>query len=199
MATVLVTSAFSSGFDYFYPARVLVGAGVLLYFRRYYAGLGWSWSWWPVAVGATVFGIWVLLDLLGDASPSAEVGRCAAQLACLPAWPQSGWAAAALGYVIIAPCVEELAFRGYLTRRLIAANFESVPFGRFTLLSFLLSSAAFGVLHGRNWLAGTVAGMFYALALYRYGRLSHCVLAHATTNALLASSALATGKWSLLS
>jgi exosortase E/protease (VPEID-CTERM system) len=197
MATVLVTSAFSSGFDYFYPARVLVGAGVLLYFRRYYAGLGWSWSWWPVAVGATVFGIWVLLDLLGDASPSQK--SAVAPLARLSAGLATAWVGCrAVGFVIIAPCVEELAFRGYLTRRVIAANFESVPLGRFTLLSFLVSSAAFGALHGR-WLAGTLAGMLYALALYRYGRLSHCVTAHATTNALLASSALATGKWSLLS
>jgi membrane protease YdiL (CAAX protease family) len=57
---------------------------------------------------------------------------------------------------------------------------------------------AFGALHGR-WLAGTLAGLCYALALYRRGRLGDAVLAHATTNALIAADVLATGTWSLWS
>jgi hypothetical protein len=39
--------------------------------------------------------------------------------------------------------------------------------------------------------------MLYALALSRRGRLSDAVLAHATTNALLAAYVLTTGAWSL--
>ena len=54
----------------------------------------------------------------------------------------------------------------YLTRQLIASHFQNVPPGKFTWLSFVISSVFFGLLHGR-WLAGTLAGLCYALVLYR--------------------------------
>jgi CAAX prenyl protease-like protein len=70
------------------------------------------------------------------------------------------WMAAALwltarvvGSVVIVPIAEELAFRGYLLRRVIDADFTSISPKQFTLASFLISSIAFGALHGR-WLAG---------------------------------------------
>jgi len=56
----------------------------------------------------------------------------------------------------------------------------------------------FGALHGR-WLGGTLAGMAYALALYRRGEVVDAIVAHATTNALIAGFVLATGSWSLWS
>jgi outer membrane protein assembly factor BamB len=63
---------------------------------------------------------------------------------------------------VVVPLAEELAFRGYLMRRLISTGFRERPPDRFTWASFLISSALFGTLHGR-WLAG----ILYALALYR--------------------------------
>jgi uncharacterized membrane protein (UPF0136 family) len=48
-----------------------------------------------------------------------------------------------------------------------------------------------------RWLAGTVAGMFYAWALYRRGRVGDAIIAHATTNALIAADVLILGNWSL--
>ena len=54
---------------------------------------------------------------------------------------------------------EELAFRGFLLRRLVAEDFEAVPSGRFTWPALLLSSVAFGALHGSRWIAGTLAGL----------------------------------------
>jgi CAAX prenyl protease-like protein len=67
---------------------------------------------------------------------------------------------------------------------------------RFTWLSFLLSSFLYGALHGRR-LAGTVAGMFYAWAMYRRGRVEDAIMAHATTNALIAAEVLIFGHWNL--
>lgn len=98
--------------------------------------------------------------------------------------------------MITVPLAEELAFRGFLTRRLIAADFQSVAPGRFTWFSCLASSVLFGAVHGR-WLAGTLAGLAFARALYRRGELTDAVVAHATTNALLAAYVLITGAWSL--
>jgi CAAX prenyl protease-like protein len=113
----------------------------------------------------------------------------------------SGWLAVwlafrVLGTVVTVPLAEELAFRGYALRRLIAADFERVSFQRFTALSFFGSSLLFGALHSRL-LAGSLAGAAYALVLYRRGEMTDAVVAHATTNALLATWVLATGAWSL--
>ena len=100
----------------------------------------------------------------------------------------------AIGSVLIMPLVEELAFRGYLVRRLIAEDFDRVPMGQFSWFSFVVSSAMFGLLHGR-WLAGTLAGLLFAAALYHRGRLSDAVVAHATANGLVTGYVLATRNW----
>jgi len=78
-------------------------------------------------------------------------------------------------------------------------DFDALPLGRFSWPALLLSSLLFGALHGRLWLAGTVAGIAFALAVYRRGALSDAVQAHATTNGLLMVYAIATGRWSVWS
>jgi len=195
LATTMITGAFTAGFDRFYPLRVLAAAAALWYFRRYYAAMQWTWSWTAVAIGVATFVLWMALEpaATGTATETA-LGTGLARLG-------AGWGTAWLvfrvvGSVVTVPLAEELAFRGYLTRRLIAAEFQEVPLGRFTWLSFLVSSALFGALHGR-WLAGMLAGMLYAIALYRRGSLADAVVAHATTNALIAGYVLTTGDWSL--
>ena len=107
-------------------------------------------------------------------------------------------AARAIGSVVTVPLAEELAFRGFLARRLMASDFDTVAPGRLTWASIAVSSLAFGVLHDR-WLEGTAAGMLYALAYRRRGSIGDAVVAHATTNALLSAGALISGDWSLFS
>ena len=186
----------SAGFDWLYPLRVLAALAVLWACRRSYAGLRWSWSWSAFAIGVATFIIWLALLPSGsspkDAWPSA--------LASVPVyWAALWFAVRAIGYVIAVPLVEELAFRGFLSRRLMQANFSTLPLGRFSWLSFVISSLLFGAMHGGLWLAGTLAGMAFALALYRRGALGDAVLAHATTNGLLLVYAMATGRWSVWS
>jgi exosortase E/protease (VPEID-CTERM system) len=193
VATIMVTGAFSEGFDYLYPLRVVAVAATLWFLRREYAGCRWSWSWTPLLIGAVVFVLWLLLEPAPTAAN--EESEFARALGRLP----SGWAGAWLGFrvigsTIMAPVAEELAFRGYLTRRLIALDVENVPPGSFTWGSFLISSALFGAIHDR-WAAGFLAGMLYALALYRRGKLADAVVAHACTNTLLTAYVLATGNW----
>jgi exosortase E/protease (VPEID-CTERM system) len=197
LAVAMVTGAFSSnGFDWLYPVRVLAVLGTIWYFRKAYAQFPWSWSWHAVALGAIASVLWILLTPTetgaGGISPSALAG--------VPVILAAGWwFFRAVGYVIAAPLAEELAFRGYLTRRLISADFEAVPLGKFSWLSFLISSAVFGAFHGHAWLAGCLAGMLFFLALYHCGRMSDAVLAHATANGMLAIYAAATGNWHLWS
>jgi CAAX prenyl protease-like protein len=102
-----------------------------------------------------------------------------------------------LAATVTVPIAEELAFRGFLTRRLAAVDFESVKFQSLSLVPLIVSSLAFGLMHGNRWLAGTVAGFVYALALRQRGRIGDAVVAHGLTNALLAVWVLVTGDWGL--
>ena len=74
-------------------------------------------------------------------------------------------------------------------------DFESIAIGRFGWMPFVISSAAFGILHGERWLEGTIAGMLFALVLRLRGRIGYAVIAHAVANALVAAWVLASGDW----
>ncbi|WP_074307365.1 exosortase E/protease, VPEID-CTERM system [Singulisphaera sp. GP187] len=192
VATGMITRALSDGFDSLYPLRVLVAVAALVYFRRAYVGLRWSWSWPAFALGCLVFLLWVAVEPsgggTGGGTPEALAGLSRA-------WAVAWLIGRVVGSGLVVPLAEELAFRGYLVRRLIGADFEAVSPSRLTWSSLLISSALFGALHG-HWLAGTAAGAAYALAQRQRGQLGDAVLAHATTNGLLAAYALATGNWS---
>jgi exosortase E/protease (VPEID-CTERM system) len=193
MAASMLTSASTGGFDVLYPLRVVAIALVLCYFRRSYKGLGWQWTWQAPAIGIAVFVIWVLLEPNVDSSKTA----LSQGLAELTNGTAVAWLVfRVLGSVIAIPLVEELAFRGYLIRKLIAKDFENVPLGQFSWFSFVLTSVLFGLLHDR-WIAGTLAGMGYALALYHRRQLGDAVIAHMTTNALIAIFVLTQARWSL--
>jgi len=196
LATAMVTGAFSSGLDWLYPLRVVAAAWVLWIFRRHYTHLGWSVSWRAVAIGIVTFGTWLVLV---PAGPTARDGWPAALEAAPIHWAAAWLIFRVVGYTITAPLVEELAFRAYLTRRLIGPEFDRLPLGVFTWSSFAISSVLFGLLHGTFWVAGTVAGMLFALALYQRRVLGDAVVAHATTYGLIVMYVLATGRWSVWS
>ncbi len=194
VAVTMITGAFTVGFDAYYPLRVLAAAGALYYFRGAYAELRRIPSWQSVAVGVGTFAVWMALEPFNRVDGANT--SLAAELAQLPNAGAAAWLAfRVVGTVITGPIAEELAFRGYLIRRLVDSDFTTVRPGRFTWLSFVVSSMLFGALHGR-WLAGTLAGMAYALTLYRRGEIVDAIVAHATTNALIAGLVLATGSWS---
>jgi len=195
IATAMVTATFSPGFDRYYPARVIAATVALVCYRRSYTELRLSWSWEAVAIGFGVFALWMVLEPHGATSSTGMPIR--AGLESLP----RGWATTWLifrvvGSVLTVPLAEELAFRGYLTRRLMATDFQSVPPGRLTWWSLLISSVLFGALHGR-WIAGTLAGLAYGLVYHRRGELTDAVVAHGVTNGLIAATVLITGAWSL--
>jgi exosortase E/protease (VPEID-CTERM system) len=194
VATAMVTGTVTEGFDRLYPLRVVTAAIVCWWYKDAYAELRPMWSWEALGIGTLVFALWMALEPTpsGSAtgsSPWTELSPVAATVWLI---------ARVLGSVVFVPLAEELAFRGYLLRRMVAADFRTVSPACFTWVSVAVSSSAFGALHGR-WLAGTLAGLVYALVFYRRGKLGDAVLAHATTNALIAVSVLATGNWSLWS
>jgi exosortase E/protease (VPEID-CTERM system) len=195
LAAGMLTGAASGGFEWLYPVRVVAAGAAIWYFRATYRRLDWRIGWPSLAAGAAVFLLWIALERLTGSGASAGVPVALSQA---PTFGRLAWIALRiLGAVVTVPMAEELAFRGFLLRRLASADFESVAFRAFQWLPFLISSVGFGVLHGERWLAGTLAGMIYALVLMRRGRIGEAVIAHATTNALLAAWVLSTGQWQL--
>jgi exosortase E/protease (VPEID-CTERM system) len=195
LAASLVSRAASGGFEWLYPLRFFAAAVALRWLWSRYQGLDWRFGWFAPAAGALVFVLWIALDRFvnsnsGSAIPSA---LARASLAGRNTWI----AVRVLASVVTVPIAEELAFRGFLMRRVISSDFESVSLQGFSWLALLSSSAAFGVLHGSHWFAGAIAGILYGLALARKGRIGDAVVAHATTNALLAVYVLAFHQWQL--
>ncbi len=191
-AGILIAAFSADGGVALYGVKAAAGAAAILWFcrsldpRRWISGQG-------ALIGLAVGFIWVLTDpARGDASPAGE------HLAGLSAAGAGLWIATrGLGAVLIIPIAEELAFRGYLHRALIARRFEDAAEAAFSWPAFLISSVLFGAVHGR-WLAGALAGAVFALALYRTGRIGGAISAHASANLVIFLWALAASDWALL-
>ena len=195
LAAGMVSGALSGSFEWLYPLRFFAAAGALWVFRSKYSSLDWRVGWLGPAIGAGVFLLWIAIDRATNtqAASSMPAALSASSAAVRIAWISFRVLAA----TITVPIAEELAFRGFLLRRLISPDFESVPLTRFTWFAVVASSVLFGALHGGHWFAGILAGLLYAFALIRRGRIGEAVAAHATTNALLAAYVLAYGQWQL--
>jgi exosortase E/protease (VPEID-CTERM system) len=193
MATSMIGVALSGDFAFLYPLNVLVTAAVLWHFRHHYIHLVDRPPLHAVAIGIAVGVIWLFIVPEDAISATALT----ATLARMPDWVAAGWVIfRILGSVFTVPIAEELAFRGYLLHKLVDTDFENVKPGTFTWRSFLLSSLLFGLMHD-SWLAGTLAGAGFALALYQRGRLSDAIVAHIASNALVAIAVLGAGRWEL--
>ncbi len=195
LAATMISRATSGSFEWMYPLRFVAAAGALLFFRRKYASIDWRFGWAAPVIGGLVFALWIGLDRF--AGPHVESGMPAG-LAALPAAARIMWLVVrTLAAVVTVPIAEELAFRGFLLRRLISADFESVSLQCWSFLAVAGSSVAFGLLHGDRWIAGTIAGLLYAAVQRWRGRIGDAVVAHGVTNALIAVWVLWGGHWSL--
>jgi len=193
LAAGMISRAASSGFETGYALRLAAAAAALVCCWRPLARLDWRFSGRGIAVGAVIFALWLAASRL-LLSPQGMP----APLAAMPAGARALWIASrAMGGILVVPLVEELAYRGYLLRRLVAEDFEAVPFGAVGWVPLLVTAVAFGVLHGRLWLPGIAAGLAYGLVLIRTGRMGEAVAAHLTTNLLIAVWVLLAGQWQL--
>ena len=195
LAAGMLATALSSGFETLYVLRPLA-AGLALY--RYWPRLRqlqWRVTWRGPAVGIVVFVVWIIGARLRPGPDPMPF-----ELSAMPVALSLTWIAIrAISSATIVPLAEELAFRGFLMRRLVAADFQAVPYQSVGLGALLTSALVFGLSHGAMWFPGIVAGLLYGWVTVRSGSLGEAVAAHATTNALLAALVLAAGKWQLWS
>ena len=193
LAAGMISRAASGGFEWLYPLRFLAALAALWVFRRSYSNLDWNWSVLAPAAGIAVFVLWFAVDRVANGSSPMP-----AALAAAPAWLRDAWIGLRIfGAVLTVPIAEELAFRGFLLRRFMAPDFESISFRAASWLAVAGSSVLFGLMHGGRWWLGTAAGLAYGLLIRRTGRMGDAVVAHALTNALLAVCVLSLDQWQL--
>jgi exosortase E/protease (VPEID-CTERM system) len=193
LAAGALSRAASGGFEFFYPLRLIAALAVLARYRHKLAAIDWRWSWRGPAVGAIIFAIWIACAhfLL----PAAEMPEKLAAMS--PGWRGTWMAGRFVAAILTVPIAEELAYRGFLMRRLTNADFESVPFRSVGWLPLTVTAVIFGLAHGVLWLPGIAAGMAFGLILVRRGSLGEAVAAHITANALVAAGVLGAGQWQL--
>jgi exosortase E/protease (VPEID-CTERM system) len=193
LAAGMAARAASSGFETLYSLRLIAGAAVLGACWRKLSALDWRCSWRGPLAGLAVFALWIVTAHFLRAPAAMPAALAAISPPARALWIVGRVAAS----VMIVPIAEELAFRGYLLRRIAAADFESVRFDAVGRWALLLSSVAFGLGHGSMWLPGVAAGLIYGGVLIRTGRMGEAVAAHATTNGLLAAYVLLLNQWQI--
>jgi exosortase E/protease (VPEID-CTERM system) len=192
LAASFVSKSVSGQFEWAYPLRFAAATAVLWHYRAEAKKLNWHFGASALLVGAAVLLLWIAPEYWGGA-PAATLGGALAALPPLGRWLWTGFRVAAA--VLTVPVAEELAFRGYLPRRLMSRQFTGVAFTQLAPWPVLISSLAFGAMHGRHWIAGSVAGAAFAIQLRHKGRIGDAVAAHATSNLLLAAWVLLRGDW----
>jgi len=193
LAAGMLAHALSAGFDLLYPLRLACAAIVLWAYRHRYRELDWRASWRGIATGVLIFGVWVEF-----AHFMTKPAAIPAALTQLPGPLSGAWVACrAAAAIITVPIAEELAYRGYLLRRLAKADFESVAWREVRWPALVISSIVFGITHGSLWLPGLAAGLAYGALAMKSGRIGESVVAHATTNSLLGGYVLIFNQWQL--
>jgi CAAX prenyl protease-like protein len=184
-----------------YAARVVVVAGMLAVLWPHYTKIRWNHWWLGVVVGVVGIFQWVGMQLWlqkyveffrpsGDAfDPTKEFSS-----------PAMFWAFIALrfiGAVLVVPVMEELFWRDFLWRQILAPNdFKLARVGVWSPVPFFVVSVAFAAVYGNWWLTSIVWGLIVATLLVYTKSLGACILAHATTNLLLGIYVLRTHDWS---
>jgi len=203
LAAALVSKAASANYEWLYSLRFFAAATALIYFWPELKKLNWRIGWLGPVVGVAVFLMWIapagIARILGHPPAVNSLGTALAALSPTARW---SWIILRVATAVVTvPIAEELAFRGYLARRFVSREFDRVSFTSLTVLAICLSSIVFGVEHMKDlmdWqhlLLGTVAGIAFAVALRRRGRIGDAVAAHAVCNLLLAAWVLGLGDW----
>lgn len=145
---------------------------------------------WILPEGSETYRTWLVW-------PIGELGMASAQSPYDPA--VCGWGltmAKLVGSAFVIAPIEELFFRGFLYHWLLGAPAgwcRTEKYFRFELSPFLITVGLFACEHDRFAVA-TVVGALYGVVMLR-GSLLSAIVAHVTTNLILAIYVITCGKW----
>ena len=201
LAFMAIHNLFALSASWEYPLRVMVVSGSVLYFSRHLLSLRVTNFVGSLLLGVLVFLIWIAPDLIWPGyrghwlfqNPVLAASANASSKTVRPDIYILTFRV--LGSVILVPIIEELFWRGWLMRYLIASDFLGVPLGTYAARSFWISALLFASEHGPYWEVGLAAGILYGWWMVHTKTLSDCILAHAVTNGFLAIHVLAGHKW----
>lgn len=142
-----------------------------------------------ILVGLAVFALWTALPSWPFAAPDTQAPSPYDPGVC--GWPLT--IARLIGSSFVIAPVEEVFFRSFLYRRLIARDIRSVPLSRFDMSAFLWTVLLFTLEHNRP-IAAAITGVAYGLLAIRFG-LKSAIAAHVTTNLVLAAFVIHRGAW----
>lgn len=200
---------------WWYPVQIALCAGLLWWWRSHYQWGGCRLRHLPTAAAGAVLGIavWVWPGWLyqhwtaAGAEPAAwwrwlgladrSQGFDLSLLAENPALQYASLAARFARMTVIVPLVEELCWRGWLMRFVIAGDkpFTRIPFGTHSWRAYGVSTFAVVLIHAsEDWAAAFVwASLMYALAVHTRS-LGACVVMHALGNLLLGLHVMHSGQ-----
>lgn len=184
-----------------YPLRVLAVTAVLFIFSRRVIALRPSRPIASILFGVLVFAVWIGPDLLWPAYRqhwlfhNSLIGSAQSSLPANLRVDPVFLIFRVIGTALLVPVVEELFWRAWLMRYLIAPDFRKIKLGAYTALSFWLTAVLFATEHGPYWEVGLLAGIAYNIWMIRTRSLGDCILAHGVTNACLAAYVMLAGQW----
>ncbi len=184
-----------------YVAKTVLTGGALALLWRRYTRIRWEFWWLGFLVGIVGVAQWIGMQLLlqkhvpflrpgGDAFNPLEYFQSAAGR-------DAFIAVRLIGAVLVVPVMEELFWRDFLWRQILAPNdFKLAAVGEWAWAPFLIVAGAFATVHGNWWPTAIVWGLMIGGLLVYTRSLGACIIAHATTNLLLGIYVLVYHDWS---
>jgi len=183
-----------------YVLKTIVAAALLIYFRNHYTTIRWNFGWLGVIVGIVGVVQWVGMEELilhfwrNYPRPSVEVWNPYEHFAN----PSLMWAFIIvrwMGASLVVPFMEELFWRDYLWRTVVAPNdFKLAEVGERDWKAFVFVSLLFATVHVQ-WMTAIVWGLMIGGLLVYTRSLGACIIAHGVTNFLLGGYVLFTKNW----
>jgi CAAX prenyl protease-like protein len=185
-----------------YVAKTVVVAALLVVLRKHYTKIRWDYWWLGVIIGVIGIVQWVPMQLWlqnhveffkppnpDDVfNPYRDIASTNLRVAFL--------GVRILGAVLLVPVMEELFWRDYLWRQILAPNdFKLASVGEWGWAPFLIVPAGFAFVHGNWWLTSVAWALMIGGLLVYTKSLGACIIAHAVTNLLLAVYVLRTQDW----
>ena len=154
-----------------------------------------------LCMGGLIFVVWIAPDLVFPGYrrlwpfDNAIVGSAHSSLSAAGQNSPGVLALRTLRAAVLVPVLEELFWRGWLMRWLIARDFRAVALGAYTRTSFWVVAALFASEHGPYWDVGLAAGVLFNYWMIRTKSLGDLILCHAAANLLLSVYVIAARKW----
>ncbi|HLL89564.1 MAG TPA: CAAX prenyl protease-related protein [Tepidisphaeraceae bacterium] len=188
-------------YPYTYTAKTLVAAALLWALWRHYTPPRWSHLGLGVLVGVVGVFQWVLMEkgllALWPDYPRARMDPVD-PFSYFDS-PAADWAWIAvrlLGPALVVPVMEELFWRDFLWRSLLAPNdFKLAHVGEWDGKVFAMVAVFFAGVHLQMWATSVVWAVLVGWLLVRTRSLGACIVAHGVTNLLLGAYVLWTKDW----